>query len=412
MERWLSIVGIGEGGLDDIAPRARALIDGAEVLVGGDRHLAMAGDDGRRRIAWRSPLLDVVADIEALRGRPVCVLATGDPMFFGVGVTLARRVKLAEMTILPTASAFSLACARLGWPMAEVEMVTLHGRPLELLNSYLLPGARLLLLSEDGRTPAQVAKALVAKGYGPSRMWVFEHMEGENERLVEGHAAGWRARKIADLNTIAVECAAEPGATVLSRAPGLPDDAFAHDGQITKREVRAATLAALAPVPGQLLWDVGAGSGAIGIEWMRAAPGARAIAIEREVRRLKLIERNAAALGTPRLTIIAGEAPGALNRLDPPDAVFIGGGAGKGGGAGAGGEALFDACWRALPPGGRLVANVVTVEGEAAVLRWRQAVGGDLTRIAISRAAPVGGKSGLTGWRPLRPVTQFRALKR
>ncbi len=400
MERWLGIVGLGEGGLDDLPDRARALIDGAEVLVGGARHFAMLGDDDRERIPWRSPLLDVVADIKALRGKPVCVLATGDPMFFGIGVTLARAVPLSEMIIVPAPSAFSLVCARLGWPMAEVETITLHGRPLELLNAYLQPGARLLILSDDGRTPAQVAKALAARNYGPSRMWVFAHMDGKSEKLTEGTAATWRARKIADLNTIAVECVAKAGATLLPRVPGLPDDAFAHDGQITKRAVRAATLAALAPVSGQLLWDVGAGSGAIAIEWMRAAPGARAIAVEREPKRLKRIAENAKELGVPGLEIVAGEAPAALDGLDPPDAIFVGGGTGD--------DGLLEACWAALPPGGRLVANVVTLEGEEALLRWRVRTGGELARIAVSHATPVGR---LTGWRPLRAVTQLAAVK-
>jgi precorrin-6Y C5,15-methyltransferase (decarboxylating) len=399
--RWLSVVGIGEGGLDDLSPGARALIDGAEVLVGGARHFAMIDDDGRQRIAWRAPLRDVVADIKALKGRPVCVLATGDPMFFGIGATLIRQIPISQMTIIPASSAFSLACARLGWPMAEVEAISLHARLLGLLNAHLHPGARLLLLSRDAKTPGKVAKALVAGGFGASRMWVFEHMGGPRERLIEGTAAAWRARKIADLNTIAVACVADVGTTPLASVPGLPDDAFDHDGQITKREVRAATLAMLAPQPGQLLWDVGAGSGAIAIEWMRAAPAARAVAIEHDKKRLANIETNAARLGVPGLDIVAGKAPAALDGLATPDAVFIGGGAGDG-------DALFRHCWRALACGGRLVVNVVTLEGEAAVLRWRNKVGGDLTRLGVSRAAPVGKRA---GWQPLRVVTQFTAMK-
>jgi len=399
--RWLSVVGLGEGGLDDLSPKARALVDGAEVLVGGVRHLAMVGDDGRKRIPWRAPLLDVVTDIQALKGRPVCVLATGDPMSFGIGVTLVRHVSLTEMTIMPAPSAFSLVCARLGWPLAEVETMSLHGRPLERLNAHLQPGTRLLILSENAKTPGKVAKALAAGGFGASRMWVFEHLDGTRERLVEGTAAAWRTRKIADLNTIAVACVADAGTTPLARVPGLPDDAFTHDGQITKCQVRAATLAALVPLPGQLLWDVGAGSGAIAIEWMRAAPGARAVAIERHEKRLAHIATNAARLGMPGLEIVAGEAPAVLNGLATPDAIFIGGGAGDD-------DALFRRCWRALSSGGRLVANVVTLEGEAAVLRWRRKIGGDLVRIAVSRAEPVGR---FTSWRPLRAVTQFVKIK-
>ena len=398
--RWLSVVGIGEGGLEDLSPGARALVDGADVLVGGVRHLAMVGDDERQRISWRAPLLDAVTDILALKGRPVCVLATGDPMFFGVGVTLVRHVPLSEMTIVPAPSAFSLVCARLGWPMAEVETLSLHARPLELLNAHLQPGARLLLLSEDGTTPGKVAKALATGGFGASRMWVFEHMDGTRERLVEGTAEAWRVRKIADFNTIAVACLADAGTAPLPRVPGLPDDAFAHDGQITKREVRAATMAALVPLPGQLLWDVGAGSGAIAIEWLRAAPGARAVAVERHEKRVSQIADNAARLGVPGLEIVAGEAPDALDGLATPDAVFIGGGAHD--------NALFRRCWRALTSGGRLVANVVTLEGEAAVFGWQRKVGGEVVRIAVSRAEPVGR---FTGWRPHRAVTQFAGIK-
>ncbi len=400
MEKWLSIVGLGEDGLGGLTDEARRLVDGAEVLVGGDRHLAMVPEGGQERIGWRTPLESVVAEIEGFKGRPVCVLATGDPMFFGIGVTLARRVPLAEMTIIPATSAFSLACARLGWPLAEVETLTLHGRPLELIHGYLQPRARLLILSHDGGSPEQVAQALCRRDYGRSRMWVFERMGGEQERVLEATAEAWRAGRTVDLNTIAVECAAGPAAGFQPRVPGLPDDAYTHDGQLTKREVRSATLAVLGPAPGHLLWDVGAGCGSIAIEWMRACPRARAIAIERNADRVRLIESNAASLGVPQLEIVAGEAPAALARLDAPDAVFIGGGAAA--------EALFDACWQALGPGGRLAANVVTIEGEQALSRWRERIGGDLTRIAVSRASPVGS---FTGWRPQMAVTQFSAVK-
>jgi precorrin-6Y C5,15-methyltransferase (decarboxylating) len=400
MTRWLSIVGIGEDGLDGLAADARALVDGAQVLVGGDRHLAMAPDDGRRRIRWRTPLDAMVDEIVGLRGTPVCVLATGDPMFFGIGVTLAKRVAVDEMVILPAPSAFSLACARLGWPLAEVETLTLHGRPPALVNGYIQPGARLLILSNDGATPGQVARALCERGYGESRLSVFEHMGGGAERCIEATAATWPDERTADFNTIAVDCVAAPGAAHLPRVPGLPDDAFAHDGQLTKREVRAATLAALGPAPGQLLWDVGAGCGSIAIEWLRAERGARAIAIERDAERQALIEANAATLGVPQLEIIDGAAPAALAGLAVPDAVFIGGGAAD--------EALVEACWQALRPGGRLVANVVTVEGEQALFQWRERIGGALTRIAVSRAEPLGA---LSGWRALMAVTQWTAVK-
>ena len=400
MGAWLSVVGLGEEGLDALSPAARRLIDSAEVLVGGTRHLAMLPADDREHLTWPSPLLDLIPEIERRRGRRVCVLATGDPMAYGIGSTLLRFLSAEEMLILPAPSAFSLACARLGWPLHEVETVTLHGRPLAPLQAHVLPGARLLLLADDGTTPAQVAALLRDRGYGPSAMTVLEHMGGTDERRLEGSAADWPQERVADFHTLAVTCLAAPGAALLPRVPGLPDAAFKHDGQMTKREVRAATLAALAPVPGQRLWDVGAGCGSIAIEWMRAADRAEAVAVERVPARAALIVANAEALGTPRLELVEGEAPAALEGLAPPDAVFIGGG--------LSGEGLFRRCWEALPSGGRLIANAVTLEGEQALAAWRAEVGGDLTRIAVSRAEPVGG---LHGWRPLMPVTQFAAGK-
>ncbi len=400
MTPWLAIVGLGEDGFKVLTPAARALVESAEVLVGGERHLAMLPEDGRTRLTWTSPLKLLVEEILERRGQRICVLATGDPMAYGIGVTLAKRLPREEMTIIPAPSAFSLAAARLGWSLVETDQLTLHGRPLALLNAYLQPGARLLILSEDGTTPAKVARLLRDRDYDASRMTVLEHMAGSKEKVVERTAADWGEEPTADLNTLAVDCRAGAEAVLLPRAPGLPDDAFRHDGQMTKREVRAATLAALAPVAGQRLWDVGAGCGSVAIEWMRTAPRAEAIAIERKPERLALIAANATALGTPKLGVVAGAAPGALADLAAPDAVFIGGGATT--------EGLFEVCWQALPPGGRLVANAVTLEGEQTLVRWRHEVGGDLTRIAVSRAEPVGP---FTGWRPLMPVTQFLVTK-
>lgn len=401
MTKWLAVVGIGEDGLPGLSPAARALVDGARVLVGGARHLAMLPSDGRERLTWTIPLDALIDDIVRRRGAPICVLATGDPMHFGIGVALARRVPAAEMTIIPAPSAFSLACARVAWPLAEVATLTLHGRPLNLLNGYLQPGARLLVLSEDAATPAAVAALLRARGYGGSRLTVLEHMGGPKERIRSFAADHWQANDVADLNTLAIECVADLDAPLLPRVPGLPDSAFHHDGQLTKREVRAVTLAALAPVPGQLLWDVGAGCGSVAIEWMRSHPGCRAIALERDETRRRLIADNAASLGVPKLDIVAGTAPEALRALPSPEAIFIGGGASHPG--------VLEACWAALKPGGRLVANAVTVEGEASLAAWRARFGGELTRIAIARAEPVGPYS---GWRPLMPVTQLAMVKR
>ena len=401
MQKWLSIVGIGEDGFSGLTPIARALIAQAEVLVGGNRHLGMLpANDTREKLAWTSPIETSLEAILQRRGQAVCVLASGDPMCYGIGVTLTRRLAATEMTIIPAPSAFSLACARLGWSSTDVETVSLCGRDPALLHTVLYPGARILVLSAGQHTPALVAAQLTQRGFGPSSLIVLEHMGGAHERLISGTAASWDAKEVAALNTIAITCVAAPGVTGWSRCAGLPDAAYHHDGQLTKREVRAITLAALAPLPGQLLWDVGAGCGSIGIEWMRSHPRCRAIAIEPHPARLRYIADNAAALGTPDLMITAGEAPAALQELPPPDAIFIGGGLTT--------EHLLATCWQALHTGGRLVANAVTVESEQALLQWHNQCGGELTRIAIQRAEPIGK---FLGWKAMVPVTQWVVTK-
>ncbi|WP_448192379.1 precorrin-6y C5,15-methyltransferase (decarboxylating) subunit CbiE [Azospirillum sp. sgz301742] len=398
---WLTIVGIGEDGVAGLSEAALRAITAAEVLVGGERHLAMIPDHEAERLVWPSPFDALIEKLERRRNARVCVLASGDPLLYGVGTTLLKHFPITETTIIPAPSAFALACARLGWARAEVECLTLHGRPVELLHPAVQPGARVLALSADAGTPAKAAALLRGRGYGPSRLTVLERMgHAFQEKRVEGTAADWTDQPHADLNTLAVECVAEPGTPLLPRIPGLPDEVFRHDGQLTKREVRAVTLAALAPVPGQILWDVGAGCGSIAIEWMRAAPRARAIAIEHRADRLALIAENAAALGVPGLSIIAGKAPDALNTLPKPDAVFVGGGITIPG--------VVEACWEALPPGGRFVANAVTLEGEQALFGLYARLGGSLTQISVSRAANLGGFS---GWQPFRPVTQLAVVK-
>ncbi|MBE9201973.1 MULTISPECIES: precorrin-6y C5,15-methyltransferase (decarboxylating) subunit CbiE [unclassified Nodularia (in: cyanobacteria)] len=399
--KWLSIVGIGEDGLQGLSAIARSLIEQAEVIVGGDRHLAMLPpNDQRQKIAWTSPISSSIAEIIRRRGESVCVLASGDPFCYGIGVTLTRQIPLEEITIIPAPSTFSLACAKLGWSFRETETLSLCGRPASLLHSYIYPNAKLLILSEGKDTPATVADILTNRGYGGSKITVLEHLGGIQERIVEGIAADWDKREIAPLNAIAVECIANAGVVPLPRLPGLPDHAYHHDGQLTKSEVRAVTLAKLAPIPGELLWDVGAGCGSISIEWMRTDSRCQAIAIEQNSSRLGYIANNAAALGTPHLKIISGKAPSILQNLPTPDAIFIGGGVTAAG--------LFDICWNALRPGGRLVANVVTVEGEQILFKWYEQVGGSLTRIAIQRAEPIGK---FLGWRAMSPVTQWIAIK-
>ena len=399
MNPWLAVVGIGEDGLAGLSPAARALVAEAQVLAGGARHLAMVPAGAAERLAWQRPLTASLPDIAARRGRRVVVLASGDPLCYGIGALLTRHFEREEMIVLPQPGAFSLAAARMRWPLADCTTLTLHGRPLERLALFLAPAAKLLILSEDGDTPARVARLLAGRGWSDSRLTVLERMGGTQERRLDGIAGNWPHGRCRDLNTLAVECVAGPEAKPLSRLAGLPDDAFRHDGQITKRVVRAATLAALAPLPGERLWDIGAGSGAIAIEWLRGGGGS-AIAVERAPERVALIAENAALLGVPELEIAAGEAPTALGDLAPPDAVFIGGGTGTPG--------LMETAWRALKPGGRLVANAVTTEAEARLLAWHAAHGGQLTRIAVAEAAPLGAGS---AWRPLLPVTQLAVAK-
>ena len=401
MIRWLTVIGIGEDGIDGLSPAARALIETAELLVGGPRHLAMVPSGGNaERLAWERPLARTIETIAAWHSRRVVVLASGDPLWYGIGAVLVRRFPHAEMTILPQPSAFSLAAARLGWPLAECAAISLHARPLDALRLQLMPGRRVLALSEDGATPAAIAALLTGIGWGPSRLTVCSHLGGPLEAVVSADARDWGERRVPDLNTIALECRPGPKARMFSRLAGLPDDAFEHDGQLTKREVRATTLAALAPLAGENLWDVGAGCGSIAIEWLRAGEGCTAVAVERDPARAAIIARNASSLGVPGLPVIIERAPEALSGLVPPDAIFIGGGISAPG--------LLPAMWTALRPGGRLVANVVSIEGEARLFEWQARHGGSLTRIGVSRAEPAGAHH---LWRPLATVTQLSVTK-
>ncbi|SIQ70402.1 precorrin-6Y C5,15-methyltransferase (decarboxylating) [Rhizobium sp. RU35A] len=394
---WLSIVGIGEDGLEGLGERARAAIAGAAVVFGGRRHLelAAAAITGEAR-AWPQPFDTAMQAVLALRGQKVCVLASGDPFFFGVGVTLARHVPAAEFYAYPSPSAFSLAAARLGWALQDIETVSLHGRPLDLVRPLLHPGRKVLALTSDAAGPGALARLLCDEGFGASRLTVLEALGGDGERLSGTLARDFALTGIDPLNLVALEITAEPAARVLPLGFGLPDELFDHDGQITKREIRAATLSALSPCRGELLWDIGAGSGSIGIEWMLAHPSLQAIAVEHHAERAARIRRNAARCGVPGLTLVEGKAPEALKDLPRPDAIFIGGG-----GSGTG---VMEAALSALRPGGRLVANAVTLEMEQVLLACHARLGGSLTRFSVDRAEPVGR---MTGWRPAMPVTQW-----
>ncbi|UQA94383.1 precorrin-6Y C5,15-methyltransferase (decarboxylating) subunit CbiT [Streptomyces halobius] len=430
----LTVVGIGADGWGGLPAASQQALREAEVLIGGPRQLALLpGECGGERIPWPSPLRPAVPGLLAAHaGRRICVLASGDPLFYGIGRTLTEvlgggaptgevpageaaaygtersqgaersegAASGASLRVLPHPSSVSYACARLGWPVEDTEVITLVGRPAESLAAALHDGRRLLVLSTGAGTPAEVAALLRAHGFGPTRMRVLEQLGGERESTAEGTAADWARPPGDPLNVIALDCAREPGALRLSAVPGLPDAAYEHDGQLTKRHVRAATLAALAPAPGELLWDVGGGSGSIAIEWLRAHRSCRAITVERDPVRAERIGRNARSLGVPSLRVVHGPAPAALDGLPTPDAVFIGGGLTAPG--------LLAACWEALPPGGRIVANTVTLESEALLTDWYRRHGGELVRLAVAHAVPVGG---FTGWRQAMPVTQWAAVK-
>jgi len=400
--RWLSIVGIGEDGIAGLSAAARGLIGAAEIVYGGRRHLSLAAPliRGAAR-PWPSPFDGAGDEVLCHRGRQVCVLASGDPFHYGVGATLARRVDAREMLVVPAPSAFSLAAARLGWSLPETILLSVHGRAIDLVRPHLQPGTRILALTSDGEGAAVLAKLLTETGFGASRLTVLEALGGPREQIRAAAAAGFDLGVVDALNTVAIEVEAAPGARVIARASGLADDLFEHDGQITKREVRAVTLSSLAPRRGELLWDIGAGSGAVAIEWMLADPlFMRAIAIEQRADRAARIRRNAAAFGVPGLEVVENVAPPALTKLAPPDAVFIGGGAGA--------PRVIEAAIDALRARGRLVVNAVTLETEAMLIARQQKLGGELTRIAIARAAPLGDKS---GWRAAMPVTQWVWIK-
>ncbi|NMY95092.1 precorrin-6y C5,15-methyltransferase (decarboxylating) subunit CbiE [Pseudomonas proteolytica] len=399
MSPWLTVVGIGEDGFKGLGRNARHALLRASRIIGGQRQLDLLPVCIRaERELWPSPFS--LAPLLARRFEPICVLASGDPMFYGVGASLARQVAADELLILPAPSSVSLAAARLGWPLQDVVTLSVVARPVAALNAHLASGVRLLVLSNDGQSPAAIAAMLRSSGFGPSRLSVFEHLGGSAERRIDGNAESWQDPPVAALNLIAIDCIADANTPRLSRLAGLPDAAFKHDGQLTKRDVRAMTLARLAPAPGELLWDVGAGSGSIGIEWMRAHPSCRALAIEADAGRQQLIEHNRDALGVPGLHLIRGSAPQALAGLEAPDAIFIGGGVTR--------DGVLDTCWQHLRPGGRLVANAVTLQSEMTLMNWRAQHGGELTRIHVAQAQPLGE---FDTWRQALPITLLEVIK-
>ena len=397
---WLSIVGIGEDGLDGLSEAARGVLAEADLVAGGRRHLALAASLGKPTLEWGTPFAASIPRLLAHRGRRVAALCSGDPFWYGAGSVIAEAVPAAETFAVPAASTFAWAAARLRWRLEETVTLGLHARPIELMRPHLHNRARLIILVRDGAAPAQVAAYLTGLGFGRSRLTVLEALGGPRERIRTAAAASFALDHVEAPAAVAIEAEAEPGAIVLPRVAGLPDECFKHDGQLTKREVRAVSLSTLAPRGGELLWDVGAGSGSIGIEWLLAHPANRAIGIEARADRLSNARANAACLGVPHFDLRLGAAPEALNDLPTPDAVFVGGGASR--------DGVLDAVWRALPTGGRLVVNAVTLETEAELIARQARHGGSLLRIAIERAGPVGG---LTGWRAAMPVVQWSVIK-
>jgi len=396
---WLAILGLNEDGV--LSPTAQALVGEAALVVGGARHLALADAlITGERLAWSSPLAASFDAIMACRPRPAVVLASGDPFCYGIGSTLASLVPAAERRCIPAPSSLALACARLGWAVQDCATISFCGRPLAPLAPLLQPGARILALSADSGTPGLVATLLLARGFGSSVMHVMEALSGPQERIRSTTAAWFRMADIHPLNLLAIEVQSSSSGQSIPLTTGLPDALFEHDGQITKREIRAMTLSALAPRRGERLWDIGAGSGAISIEWLLRHPANQAVAVERHPERAARAARNAMSLGVPHLHVAGAPAPTALAGLPPPDAVFIGGGAHEAG--------LIDAAWAALPSDGRLVANAVTIESEAALLAARAKLGGTLSRLSVERLDSIGG---LHGYRPAITVTQWLAVK-
>lgn len=397
----MTVVGIGADGWAGLGATARAAVLDAAVIFGSARQLSLVPEGDCARIAWPSPLVPALpALFERNAGARICVLASGDPMFYGIGVTLARLLGPAALRVLPQPSSASLACARLGWALAETPVVSVVGRALETVLPELAHGRRVLVLSADQHTPGRLAELLVGNGFGDSELTVLAQLGGPDERIETGIATHWRYPPGDPLNIVAIDCAADPARPRATRVPGLPDELFGGDGQLTKHEVRALTLAALAPAPGELLWDVGGGSGSIAIEWCRTHPACRAVTFERLDSRRQQIADNAAALGVPQVRV-GGAAPAALLRESvAPDAIFLGGGLTQ--------DGLFETCWAQLRHGGRLVANAVTAESESLLLNWAATHGGALRKFQIYRARPLGS---FTAWRPQLPVTQWSVVK-
>ncbi|WP_299655289.1 precorrin-6y C5,15-methyltransferase (decarboxylating) subunit CbiE [uncultured Tateyamaria sp.] len=395
---WLTIVGIGEDGVAGLSAASQAALTQAEVIMAPQRHLDLVVNDplttsvpaGTDLIPWPVPYADGIAILASLRGQRVAVLASGDPFWFGAGSVLARTFSPEEWTALPGPSCFSLAAARLGWALETTTCLGLHAAPMARMRRHLAPGAHLIVTLRDGDAVRDLGAYLSAQEFGDSTLHVMEHLGGPKDRLTTV-----RADDISGSFDHPVCAAIEVAGTgpALTAATGQTDDTFQSDGQITKRPIRAITLSTLAPKPGEHLWDIGGGSGSIALEWLLSHPTTTATTVEPRADRAARILQNAQDLGVDhRLTIVEGAAPDALEVLKPPHAIFVGGGLSQ--------EVLN----AALTQSARLVVNAVTLEGEALLTQAQAKHGGELMRIALSHATPLGPKR---GWTSAYPVVQW-----
>ena len=398
---WLSLVGINENGVDGLSVEAQQRISEAALVVGGKRHLALAQPLIRSKtLDWPSPPHAAIAAIKEQNPAKVCVLCTGDPFHYGMGAVLARHIPIEQMETFPAPTIFSLVAARTGWALQNTVIVGVNGRPVERLVSHLQPNANIIALCADETTPKTIADLLSRHGFTMCRMMVMENLGGSNERIRHTTAGEFAFDDISRLNCIAIQVPDEAKLHSIPVTSGLADSWFDHDGQMTKREVRAVTLSALAMRRGELLWDIGLGSGSVAIEWLLRDPSNRAIGFEKHPERAARAASNAKKLGVPQLVVMEGEAPAVFEGLEAPDAIFIGGGATH--------PHMLDAVWQVLKPQGRLVINAISLETENLLLGAYKRYGGTMTRIAIERADPVGT---MTGWRPAMTVTQWSVTK-
>lgn len=396
---WLDIIGIGEDGEAGLSEEALHVLTQAEVIVGGDRHLNLTSNRTAERVSWPSPFDAMIERLLSYRGKRIVVLVTGDPLWYSVGARITKSIPASEIRFYPQLSAFQLAACRMGWSLADLETVTVHGRAASQILPHLGPGVRLLVLTKDRTSPSTIAALMCDRGYGESSFSVLAAMGGKQEQRFDGTASNWDL-SVPDFHVLAIECRHDGITPIYGWTGGIPDDAFVHDGKMTKQEVRAITLTKLCPYPDAFLWDVGAGCGSIAIEWMRAARGAMAVAIEPLESRCAMIQQNAEMLGVEKIRIVQNEAPTGFGGLEVPDAVFIGGGLTSTG--------VVSTAWDALRPGGRMVANAVTIEGGKVLTSICESHGGELAQIGVSRAVPVGQ---FKGWKPLMPVMQWCAVK-